>query len=86
MALVTNICKKHGNAFPETECPYCKLENFEAQIEGSKKFFKAHGHRDIFELIGQFDITFEELFQHFRIRILEEITPVLQRVRKDMEL
>jgi hypothetical protein len=83
MGLVTNRCKTHGNAYPEDECPYCKHESFTASMEASRKFFASHRDRDMQELVDRYDVTVEELFQHFRIRILEELNPVLQRIAKD---
>jgi hypothetical protein len=85
MALVTNRCKKHGNAYPENECPYCKHESFTASMEASRTFFTQYGAHDVKLVIGSRStgVTVEEMFAHFRIRILEELNPVLQRIAKD---
>lgn len=75
MPLVTNRCEKHGHAHPEVECPYCKFENLEHLLGASKEFFRKFG--GVIVLAPTFPkgekVTVEDVFQHFRIRILEEI-------------
>lgn len=83
MPLVTNRCPKHKNAFPETECPFCALETKEESIGASREFFKKHGNSDLHGLIMRIDVTPEELYQHFRARLLEELAPTLMKVERE---
>lgn len=83
MPLVTNLCRKHKNAFPENECPFCRQEEWTNHIEESRAFFKAHGHRDIQELVNGWNLSVEEMFQHFRARLLEELSPALAKLERE---
>lgn len=85
MPLVTNRCPKHKNAFPEAECPLCKQELWEDQVEASRKFFETHRNYHLrasfFEVKG--NITIEDLYQHFRARLLEELNPTLMKMDRE---
>lgn len=82
MALVTNRCKKHQTAHPEEECPRCVREEAEKQREASKEFFENYGQCKI-ELIPGRIVRVEELYQHFRARLLDELTPVLREGQRE---
>lgn len=80
MPLVTNVCKKHRNAFPENECPICVKEEAALQLENSREFFRKHGTEWVRLRRGSYEgaVTVEDLYKHFRARLLDELTPVLR--------
>jgi hypothetical protein len=69
MGLATNNCKKHGG-YVEEQCPTCVADDYAKAVASMKKFF---GYEHSIELNGGYSVSVEELFQHFRIRLLEEI-------------
>ncbi len=68
MGLATNNCKKHGG-YVEDQCPKCVADNYMKAVRDMKQFFEHFGEH---ELVNT-PVTIEDLFQHFRIRLLEEI-------------
>lgn len=82
MPLVTNLCKKHKNAFPENECPFCVLEAKESALGASREFFTLHGRHKI-EVVPGYVVRVEELYQHFRARLLEELSPIILKVERE---
>lgn len=87
MALVTNRCKKHHTAHPENECPICVREEAEKQREDSIEFFKKHGNEWVRLRRGSYEgaVSVEDLYKHFRARLLDELTPVLRNGKKSGE-
>lgn len=82
MPLVTNRCPKHKNAFPENECPFCVLEAKESALGASRSFFENYGKCKI-ELIPGRIIRVEDLYQHFRARLLEELSPIILKAERE---
>lgn len=85
MPLVTNRCKKHKNAYPENECPFCAQWEYNKRIEASRTFFKEHGHQDLSYVLQKLDINLEEVYQHFRARMLEELSPRIVKLERGHE-
>lgn len=79
MPLITNRCKKHNNAHPETECPFCRLEEQNRRLEASREFFRLCA-RSKLRLSSGTEIPVEELYQHFRARLLDELHPTLAKL------
>lgn len=73
--MVTNTCKKHGSAFPEDDCPQCVRERWEQSILDSDDFFKRlEDHRVQLKYLDiRESIPVEELYQHFRVRLMKEL-------------
>ena len=69
MALTTNNCRRHGGHV-EDVCPKCAADAYAKQVVDMKRFFK---QEHSIELSGGDSVSVEELFQHFRVRLLEEI-------------
>lgn len=79
MPMTTDVCVKHGAYYAE-KCPSCVYEEYKAMSDASKKFFKEHEARPMAELIDQYDFDLEDLYQHFRVRLLEELDPILSKM------
>lgn len=77
MALITSICKKHGGHVEE-QCPECAREAHAHNVNMTEEFFLQHGKKRII-LRGRKStdsdhwVSVDDLFQYFRIRILNEI-------------
>lgn len=74
MGLATNTCKKHGGHV-EDECPKCVEEEYQKAVDEMKTFFQQRDQYWVRLRRGSREeaISIEELFQHFRVRLLEEI-------------
>ena len=68
MGLATNNCKKHGGHV-EDECPACVADAYARAVRDMRQFFSHFGERNLINT----PVSVEELFQHFRVRLLEEI-------------
>jgi hypothetical protein len=71
MPLTLNNCARHGGHV-EDDCPACVQEAYSNAISASREFFQNYGRCKI-ELIPGKIVRVEDLFQHFRMRILEEL-------------
>jgi hypothetical protein len=80
MPLVTNRCKKHKNAHPENECPFCAQEEYNKRIEESRAFFEECGQYKI-EIVPGRIVRVEDFYHHFRARLIEELSPTLAKVK-----
>lgn len=85
MPLVTNRCKKHKSAHPEEECPKCIEENRLAAVEEMQTFFDKNAQANIEIISGRLvsSISVEQLFQYFRARLLEELSPALAKLERE---
>lgn len=81
MAMTAPTCEKHGAYYAE-KCPRCVYEDYKRLSDESKKFFQAHGGREVSEVIEQYHLDMETLYQHFRIRLLEELDPMLREMSR----
>lgn len=75
MPMATNTCKKHGSAYPEDECPQCVQERWQHSIRESEDFFKSYGEYNVYLRFFEdtHRVTVEDLYQHFRVRLLNEL-------------
>jgi hypothetical protein len=69
MGLVTNNCRKHGG-YVEDQCPTCVEDAHAKAIAEMEQFFR---FGESIELSSGDSISVESLFQHFRVRLLQEI-------------
>lgn len=83
MPMTTDVCAKHGAYYAE-KCPNCVYEDYKNMSEESKKFFEEHKAGEV--RIRSEDkenwnwVPVEQLYQHFRIRLLEELDPILSKM------
>lgn len=71
MPLTLNNCNRHGGHV-EDDCPACVQESYAAAVGASKEFFRLCGRSKV-KLSSGTELRVEDLFQHFRMRLLEEL-------------
>lgn len=80
MPMTTEVCKKHGAYYAE-KCPTCVYEEYKALSDASKEFFKKFGGVIVLaETVTKEKVTTEDIYQYFRIRLLEELEPILSKM------